>query len=349
MLNMNIPPQLSVAIMAAGMIAVVASPLCAQAVERHYYGAKFEPREGVLHGAGQTYYREPADGPLSQGFNNYAQVVGPQRFPLLYMDYTNWRATTESFYASLGQRLDAIEAKDDRRVVPQLGMVLPAGEQRLTEQHLDNLAAGLRSLDRPVFFRPGYEANGPWNRLSAATFIANYRMIADRVREENLPVAMVWNVVVGDGGPWSTWAKAKRFYPGDTYVDWWSFNLFGTATFDEPVWRAEVDKFLAAAHAAEKPVMIGEATPQFVGAEDASDWETWFAKFFARIDDSPGIKAHSYINRDWGATHPHDGWTPWQDSRLETAAPRVRANYLKEISNSLYIHAGPTLREFFGE
>ena len=337
----------TLAALLAGLMA--ASAANGEPPPRKYYGAKFEPVDGILHGAGQTYHRDTPDGPVSQGFHNYADVVGDDRFPLLYMDYTGWSATTDTFYDGMKSRLDAIQAQDNRMVVPQLGLVLPPGEQLLTDLEVENIIDGLRHVNRQIFFRPGYEANGPWNNLHAPTFIANYRKIADRVREEELPVAMVWNVVVGDGGGWSAYANADDYYPGDEYVDWWAFNIFGRVTFDVPFWELEVDKFLNAADAAGKPVLIGEATPQYTGAEDPEDWEDWFAKFFARIEDNPGIKAHTYINWDWGATNPADNWTDWLDARLEAADPTVRANYLERIGDPAYLHAGAGLPEFFRE
>ena len=89
--------------------------------------------------------------------------------------------------------------------------------------------------------------------------------------------------------------------------------------------------------------------PQFTGAEDEADWDAWFAKFFDRIKENPGVKAHTYINWDWGATHPGDNWTDWLDARLETAHPTVRANYLEEISDPAFLHAGAALPDFFRE
>ena len=145
----------------------------AQTPARKYYGAKFEPVDGILHGAGQTYYRDTPNGPITQSFNNYTGVTGPDLFPLLYMDYTSWNSGA-GFYDGLKTRIDQIEQNDNRMVVPQLGLVLPRGEQVLTQQQVDDIVDGLRALDRQVFFRPGYEANGPWNnyepRLSRRTF-----------------------------------------------------------------------------------------------------------------------------------------------------------------------------------
>ena len=101
---------------------------------RHYYGAKFEPVDGILHGAGQTYHRDTPNGPVSQGYHNYADVTGADHYPILYMDYTGWQATIPTFYDGLKQRLDSIQTNDNRMAVPQLGLVLPPGQQELTDQ-----------------------------------------------------------------------------------------------------------------------------------------------------------------------------------------------------------------------
>ena len=222
----------------------------------------------------------------------------------------------------------------------------------LTQNQINNIVNGLASLNRPVFYRPGYEANGPWFGLDPETYKTNFRNISNAVRAADLPVAMVWNVVVGDGGTHSLWdspaQSVEDFYPGDEYVDWWSFNVFGSITFDS-FWDNEVSEFLAAADAAGFPVLIGEATPQFIGAESASDWNDWFAPFFDRIKNNPGIKAHTYINWDWAQTNPAENWTNWGDASLENAHPTVRNNYVNEISDPIYVHSGSVLPEFFFE
>lgn len=302
---------------------------------RNYYGALFE-EPGILHGAGQTYYR---GGSQSTSFNRYADVLGPDAYPLLYMDYNNWTVPT-SWYDGLKARLDGIQADDNRFTIPQLGMVLPQGNTLLNQSQINTLVDGLSRLKRPVYFRPGYEANGPWNALGANTFKLNFQSISNAVHAAELPVAMVWNVVVGDGGNYSTHNNAMNFYPGDDYVDWWSFNNFGSVTFNNPFWDGQVDTFLAAADSVGKPVMIGEATPQFIGADDPLDWGNWFAKYFQRIKDNPGIKAYTYINWDWATTNAADGWTNWGDARLETGDAALVSNYIAELNDSIYVHAG---------
>ena len=334
---------------------IASHPVLAQSdyVERNYYGAKFEPVDGILHGAGQTYFRDRQSSIcqigdcLSEAAERYTDVLGSTRSPLLFMDYNN--STTEntpSWYAGLGDRLEVFETNYDRQLVPQLGTFLQPGTTLLTTTQINNIVSGLASLNRPVFYRPGYEANGPWFGLDAATFKTNFQNLSNAIRAADLPVAMVWNVVVGDGGGYSTFTNALNYYPGDQYVDWWSFNNFGSVTFTSSQ-ELQVRQFLGAADAAGFPVLIGEATPQFTGAEDASDWSEWFDPFFDRIKANPVIKAHTYINWDWGQTNPAEGWTNWRDASLENADSTVRNNYISELSDPIYVHSGTTLPSFF--
>lgn len=313
----------------------------ATTVPRNYYGALFEPVDTVIHGGGQTYFR---GGPLMQAYSNYAGVTGANAYPLTYADYNNW-LNTQSWYNGLNARLNLIESADNVSIVPQLGTVLPQNTL-LTTQQINNIVTGLGSLNRPVFYRPGYEANGPWNNYNSTVYKQNFQMISDAVRAADLPVAMVWNAVVGDFGTHSNFSNVMNYYPGDDYVDWWSFNVFGTVEFTAAK-LAQKQLFLDEADTRGFPVLIGEATPQFEGAESAVDWDNWFDPFFDLIEHNPGIKAHTYINWDWGLTNPAEGWTNWGDASLENAHPTVVSNYLQRISADLFVHAGSDLPGFF--
>lgn len=325
---------------------------------RKNYGAKFEPVGGILHGAGQTYFRDlfsnvcQTGDCLSEAAERYTDVLGSERTPLLFMDYNNANDGA-NWYAGLNSRIEALETNYNRQLVPQLGTFLQPGATLLTDSQVNNIVNGLASLNRPVFYRPGYEANGPWFGLDPEAYKANYRTLSDAIRAADLPVAMVWNVVVGDGGNHSQWnapsLSAEDYYPGDEYVDWWSFNVFGDITFDNPFWNGEVSEFLTAADEAGFPVMIGEATPQFIGGDDVDDWTEWYEPFFNRIKNNPGIKAHTYINWDWAQTAAQEGWQNWGDARLENANATVRSNYLSELSDPIYVHSGSELPSFFSQ
>lgn len=115
--------------------------------------------------------------------------------------------------------------------------------------------------------------------------------------------------------------------------------MFASEALLVPARRAQIQLLLDAADGAGKPVLIGEATPQYAGADDAGDWDAWFEPYFELIEQSPGIKGYTYINWDWTTTDPRDHWTNWGDARLETADPTVAANYLKKIGRHLFVNA----------
>jgi len=119
----------------------------------------------------------------------------------------------------------------------------------------------------------------------------------------------------------------RLFNPGDDAVDWWSINFFSPSNI--------TDSGSADGH--NRPVLIGEATPQFVGVLDGQkSWDTWFVPYFNLIRSQPGIKMISYINWNW-AGYPQ--WSKWGDARLE-ANDVVKINFNEELANSIYFHAG---------
>jgi hypothetical protein len=211
----------------------------------------------------------------------------------------------------------------------------------MTSAQLDALSAGLKSLGRPVYLRIGYEMNGSWYdpRYEPEAYIREFRRVVDHLRRDKVPFASLWNMCPGwdsdggSGGTYGTWEYMARFYPGDDYVDWFSMDLFSVTDITNP----HTAEFLARADAHRKPVIIGEATPRYVGAGDAPDWDAWFEPFFSLIRENPGIKGHTYINWDWGTTR----WPDWGDGRLEPphGHPTVRSRYLEELANPVYLHA----------
>lgn len=128
-----------------------------------------------------------------------------------------------------------------------------------------------------------------------------------------------------------------EFYPGDGYVDWWGVDTFSPEELTHS-WLAD---FFDRAAEHRKPVMIGEATPRYVGADKGADsWNRWFRPFFELVRKHPEIKAISYINWDWA--HWSDelgfGWHDWEDARLQNDEV-VRRLYVEELSHPVWIHA----------
>jgi hypothetical protein len=324
---------------------LLAGTATADYLPREYYGAKYEPVDQIIHGAGQDASQSPI---WEEAFDRYTEFVGANRRPVTFQDYSTWR-TPQSWYDGLKTRLDAYEAQG-HYTIPQIGLSLPVGVEAyknspVTDAQIQAMADGFKSLDRPVFIRIGYEVNGTWSTYyqNPELYKNDFRRIVTKFREEEVQFASLWNVYPAYSSWWGSWDFMKTMYPGDEYVDWFSFDTF----FQGEHGSEHMQEFLDQAHAHGKPVMIGEAAPRNLNTGDAAAWDAWFKSFFELIQNEPGIKGHTYINWDWEAVPGFfDGWG---DSRLETADPLVQQNYLDEVSNPIYYHAGEEQPGFIPE
>jgi hypothetical protein len=304
--------------------------------ERVNYGALLEHPTRVLHGAGQTCKDKEHDA----AFERYAELVGADRFPVLFMAYCNVR-TGRRFFTDLRARLEGYQQTAERYTLPQIGLSIPSGNAEVDPKAIETLVANLKAFGRPAFIRIGYEFNGLWYKpmFQPASYKAWFQAISKGVRAAELPVATVWCACPGYHPEYGKIEYIAKFYPGDRYVDWWGMDIFSPGEMATRSGRfqknPETGAFLVAAAKRRKPVLIGEATPRFIGGTDEKDWETWYAPFFEMINTWPHIKAHTYINWNWKGTR----WPDWGDARLETAHKRVREGYLEQIGSGLYLHA----------
>ena len=127
------------------------------------------------------------------------------------------------------------------------------------------------------------------------------------------------------------------YYPWDEYVDWWGVDTFSEDELRHP-WLAD---FYALAAQHRKPVMLGEVTPRYVGADKGwESWARWYKPFFEMVRKHPEIKAISYINWDWVYWSDALGfsWHDWEDARLQNDE-LVRQLYAEELRQPIWIHA----------
>ncbi len=192
------------------------------------------------------------------------------------------------------------------------------------------LCAGLKSLDRPIYLRIGYEFNAPWNGYAPASYVAAFRRIVTSLRACHADaVAAVWDFAPIDG----VTSDPMPFYPGDDFVDWWAINLFTQAGIES----SSTQRFLDAAMSHRFPVMIGESTPRGHSVtEGQKSIRAWYQPLFDLIHRSPQIKAFCYINWDW---RKYPQWADWGDARIQND-PTVLAFYRNELRNPIYIDAG---------
>ncbi len=318
----------------------------APAQPRAFYGRVLEPRENVvLHGAGQTD---------STSFEHYRASVAPAQ-PMLFMTYTDLRDDLPAYFTSLRKQLHDLEPDPAHAaVVPQIGLALNRGDAHhhyeaqtaagADDFRLQQMCEGLRSLDRPVFLRIGYEFNGLWNGYEPTGYIGAFRRIAHHLHGCGFPqVALVWNwsadaemdaenggaALSGAGGPASRW---RAYYPGDDAVDWWAVNLFSREGIISPATR----DFLQAADIYRHPVMIAESAPKgYITGTSPTVRREWFEPYFGLIRSTPGIRAFCYIDWDWRG---YPQWADWGDSRIE-ASPALQAWYRRQVSQPLFAGA----------
>jgi len=302
------------------------------------FGARLEPSEGIIHGAGQDL----------DSYLRYSALFAAEKRPLMYMTYITLTAGPQPVIDWRQQVLAALDNLSAQPTILQIGLNLTAGRddgsgrvdevaQGRYDLALGAFLAGLKAFGVPAFVRIGYEFEGSWNNYGAAGYVAAFRHITNAVRASGLDrVATVWCSAGGSAG-FIDFDELMAYYPGDNYVDWWGVDTFSPEELSDP-W---LERFYRTAGAHRKPVMIGEATPRYVGANKGwESWTRWYKPFFDMVRANPEIKAISYINWDWAywSDQLGFGWHDWEDARLQDAGP-VRDLYVSELSDPIWIHA----------
>ncbi len=314
----------------ASLVFISVFPVFSQSYQpRANYQQMLEPVDYILHGAGQDPGQRGVAG--KDAFDNYWDVMNPSEKPIAYMYYEALRDIGNNWPRLL--KADLLQYQDTMIVI-QFGLELVGATDDIANGELDddiaNLLDGIEELGLPVYLRIGYEFNGlSWNGYQPASYKAAFIYLTEKIRERDHEIATVWNFVPDVTQP----LNYLDYYPGDAYVDWWAINIFEVYQID----HSATMQFLQSAAQHQKPVLIGESTPKYVGVLNGqSSWDTWFAPFFDLIATQPGIKMTGYINWDW-ALYPQ--WSNWGDARLE-ANPLVRQLFDDEIDDSLYFHTG---------
>lgn len=312
------------------------NPSIQAVVPRKNYHAKFEPADGILHGAGQD----------ADAFKAYTKAMEPNQHPQLFMTYlglTSGVIATKLWGYFLNFSLSNIPTG----VMPQIGISMVGGRDDGKGKDKE-VAAGkyddeinafveiVRKIDRPCFVRIGYEFDGSWNGYHSATYKLAFIRIAQALRKAKVNAATVWCSGGGSANKWNNLPQLMSYYPGNEWVDWWGIDLFDFREFGYP----QLQSYLKEADDHLKPVMIGETTPRGVGVTNSdTSWNKWFVPFFNCLYQNPGIKAFCYINWEWAVEAKRLGfkWDNWGDARIQTNET-VRKNYNNELKNKVFVH-----------
>jgi len=324
----------------------LATPLKQKITPRVEFGQRLEPFGRVLSGAGQNFAMS-AEKKLG-GYDAFATAMPEGIKPALCSEYVSLKMKgVEKYIAhSIGKNL----LKYPWYVVPQIGvsMVVNEGskpdhyENQVAEGEYDTqiaaLCRGLKTLNRPVYLRIGYEFNGFWNGYRPEPYKKAFIRITQALRGAKLDdVATVW-CCRGGGG--KNKKELEEFYPGDQWVDWFGIDLWNKDQFTSRSTGLRTLLDMAMNH--HKPVIICESTPHGLFINKGQEaWANWFQPYFAMIEREPIIKAFVYINWNW----KNSRWPTWGDGDIENS-PLIVKHIRETLVSPLYLNALPTREAF---
>ncbi len=305
-------------------------------IDRNFYNALYEPKEGILHGAGQDII----------AFNDYATTVGSGQHPIIYMSYVGLTRSKEQIIA-WGDQLKEDLNKLPKDIMPQIGLNMTGGRDNGSgkvasvasgefDSQITAFVQAIKKLDRKTFVRIGYEFEGAWNGYEPQAYVDSFIKITTQLHKENTNAATVW-CSGGGSANFMPWEKLVQYYPGDQWVDWWGIDIFSP----EEISDKRLTAFFKKANEYKKPIMIGETTPRHVGTLDGIvSWNKWFKPFFGLVYENPEIKAICYINWDWVYWSKKLGfqWEDWKDGRIEKNET-ISAAYIQELKKPIFIHS----------
>lgn len=310
-----------------------------------YEQTKFVPKdEKTLLIMGQTV----------EGITEYLEQYGDEKIPGGWAAY--W-AVTEFNGVIAAHTNETNSSQDHQMLVDQFpNTVLQSAMWMVGRSAIDKKASEgiydeviqqystwVKSLDRPVYLRIGYEFDGMHNELEPEIYVKAYRHIVDFLRNDGVTnIAYVWHSYASK--PYKDY-KVSEWYPGDDYVDWMAISVFGHA-YNNTEFGEYCDAVLAFAKTHKKPVMIAEANPiKGIDSENPAVWEDWFVNFFSFCYQK-NIKAISFINENWQRLHI-PGISEWKDGRLHNNAQVGKAWFL-ETNKERYLKQSDTLFEELG-
>jgi hypothetical protein len=146
------------------------------------------------------------------------------------------------------------------------------------------------------------------------------------------------------------------FYPGRRYVDYFAISYWGDACCggrSGDTARADYERrtreLLGQARALGLPLMLGESTPAYVGADSGRKSVEWLDGMFALVDEFD-IRSLALIVPDWraGGFFAQPFWNGyWPDARIHRYAG-TRERYLEEVSQERYVDAADDPRALLG-
>lgn len=298
--------------------------------------AKFEPKQGNSYfiigqnnSAIQGYMANVGNNPMPSGFTLY---TNPRNEGLFNSFYNN-NCETNNILALANDPV-----YDNSAIVigyfwaaatygEHIGDVMGGNPNQAFINDLDAFADWCKAQNRPIFLRLGFEFDLQYQGYHDF-YVATWQYIVNRFRSRNVEnVAFVWQASYGNGN----WANDyQRFYPGDSYVDWFGYSQWETSIYGNTM--------VAEARNHGKPLIICEAAPK----TQTGNW-SWYSDVINYIKANDDvIKGFAYINFDWVGGGSGGCWNPahgWGDSEIQDW-PTIESNWLAEMAGDFWIKGG---------
>ena len=157
--------------------------------------------------------------PSVKTIEGYLKLVDPS--PAGFMIYTNTARPTgldKRINVGAGECYAEHFTRDERykNTVLQLGLYmvndLEAINNGKRDKQIEKIGNWIKSADRPVYLRIGYEFDGPWNHYDPKAYVRAYRKIAGKLREMKVDnVSLVWSSAAVK--PYKDTLKTKKAPP----------------------------------------------------------------------------------------------------------------------------------------
>ncbi len=282
--------------------------------------------------------------------DEYLKLVDPAPAGFMIYTSTNYAQGLGESINLGGGECHAGRYTDDRKydnTVLQLGLHMVDDLDAIIkgdrDSNIEKIGKWIKSANRPVYLRIGYEFDGDWNHYEPAPYIKAYRKIADKFRAMGADnISYVW--ASAGARPYKN-HPISDWYPGDEYVDWVGISVF--RQFDSSLGTvADIRRICEFAQSKNLPIGITEATPYgSKGGIPDGKWESWFRKVFDCIEEYD-IRMFCYINTNWDVQLMWWG-QGWGDCRIQKNE-KIRESWLKETTKDRYLKSSEDLFKIIG-
>lgn len=305
-----------------------------------YYGAKWEPKGGVLYGRtaqGGTlssggYGLVNADALANESVISFYYSLSDS-YSLEYWSYLYGKVLADGTHAFLVYLNFDNEGADCTRVV--------GGEY---DAKLTEAFRYLSTLSCPVFVRIGGEMNVWSNAAAPAQFIEAYQHIAKLARAHSPNAALVFSPNYSGAAN----VDMDSFYPGDSYVDWIGTSLYynhyanngdtrwpefyGVGVYGDAMLNVQQTVNLANLHS--KPIILteGGSSNKFDGVDDSAWAAERMQKAYSFLTMVyPQIKC--VVSSDYGMAWERTSYTFYNNSVVTAAYDKAVAG------NPTFVHS----------